>query len=467
MSKYEEALSLYRTTDLSVVEICKQTNTPLTAFRAYLRRCHRDLLLARYGVIVSPEEAADIRLRKSRGQTPQSHAKYKDAIAACDDIEYIELNISQIAHIFKLNPSSLNNQLRNHFPEILERREKERHRLGVNDGINRGVKEWCKKQYEDAVKHLRQTDDTIPETAEKFNLSYAGLREHLLYYHKDLINHRSKKRGKAAGKKVKGAITGNGQKHLPQIEQVVKYEEAIRLYRTTTMTLKEIAEATRTTLNGLRNYLRIWNKDLIIERRCGVYPEDTEPDLTETKRYLKSTAFKYKDAIRLLKETGRPTAEIARELALHPDIFREYLHEHEPELAASLGMKRLDNGRLVLARSAEKYSEAITIYASTSETLKSIAKRLGLQYNSLNGFISRNHPEATVKHNQIVEEESVRKQKEAKLDEINKAKQQKENERNKIIAALQKTNNNRSKAAKLLGVSKSALYNKLHEYNIL
>ena len=50
----------------------------------------------------------------------------------------------------------------------------------------------------------------------------------------------------------------------------------------------------------------------------------------------------------------------------------------------------------------EKYAEALHLYGSTSESLKSIANRLGLTYNSIGGFIRRNYPELIIKHNSLL-----------------------------------------------------------------
>lgn len=400
--RYGKALELYKNTKLSIRAICKQTHTPLGAFKAYVYRCHRELLLARHGRTVTREEAGTIRLHKASGQRPETYAKYKDAIRACADMAYIECNVSDIARIFHLDPSGLGQQLRTHFPEILEFREKERHRLGINDNLHRGMKPWCREQYAEAVEHLRTTDDTIRQTADIYNIPYAGLREHLLYYHKELVRKRANKRKRAKSSKKRGALTGSGTRHEPSPEQVEKYREAVRLYRTTAMTQKEIVAATGVTLSGLRNYLRIWNKELIVERRGFKCRKGKEINLSETKHYLKSTAAKYAGAIQRLKATGRPTAEIAKEFGLNPETFRMYLYEHEPELAARLGMTRLPDGRLVSARSAKKYEEAIRLYESTTESLKSIARRLGLVYNSIFGFIRRNRPDVIEAHKRLL-----------------------------------------------------------------
>ncbi|MDE6349298.1 MAG: hypothetical protein K2L60_11825, partial [Bacteroides sp.] len=93
-----------------------------------------------------------------------------------------------------------------------------------------------------------------------------------------------------------------------------------------------------------------------------------------------------------LKEGGLTTAKVATEFGLHPDCFRQYLKEHEPELHAGLGMKKTENGKMVSPKSMEKYKEAIHLYETTPESLKSIARRFGLNDCSLRQFIKRNFP---------------------------------------------------------------------------
>lgn len=471
-SRYHSALELYRTTDMTEKDICEQTGTPLSGFRAYLRRYHRELMFARHGIEISPGEAAKIRLRKKSGQTAAAHAKYKDAIRACDDAAYIEFNVSQIARFFDLNPTALANQLRNHYPEILERREKERRRLGVNDNLHRGVKPWCKEQYAEAVEHLSVTEDTIRQAADLYNLSYSGLREHLLYYYKDLIRERANKRERAKTNKMRGGLTGSGGKHAPTLQSVEKYREAIRLYQTTAMTQEEICAETGVTVMGLRHHLRKWNKELIQEH-CDVDRRKERDCSYEIKRYLKSTAAKYDEVIRRLKATGLSTAEVAREFGLNPETFREYLHEHEPELSATIGMTKLTNGRLILTRSAAKYDEAVRLYETTTESLKSIARRLGLPYNSVGGFVRRSRPDAIATHNCLLkQEERIREQKENLRCEKERAESadlmlKKEiEEKERLLLALKQSGGCKRDAAKLLGIGKSTLYNKLKAYGL-
>lgn len=100
---------------------------------------------------------------------------------------------------------------------------------------------------------------------------------------------------------------------------------------------------------------------------------------------------------------GLPTAQVAAEFGLQPEAFRSYLKEHEPELYARKGMVRTDTGGAVSRRSMEKYSEAMHLYGTTTESVKSLARRFGFNDCSFGQFIRRNFPELVEKHNEIVQ----------------------------------------------------------------
>ena len=401
--QYREAIELYGSTSLSVRAICARCGVSYAGFRSYLYKYRRDLLLSRHGVAVpSASDAARTRLRGCRGQTASARAKYGDAIAACGDAKYIEYNVSQIAHLFGLNPTGLSNQLRAHCPGLLERRERERQRLGLADNQQRGVRPWCREQYAAAVKLLRTTEMTVPEVAERCGVSFTGLRQHVCFYHKDLQQARSELRERAKTQKRKGHVTGSGRRHEPTPESCERYREAVRMYAQSALTIREIADMTGVNRSSLCSYLRVWCREETFARRGAEYREGAS--LSQTKQYKKPTAAKYAPAIERLRAENRPTSEIAAEFGLHPEVFRQYLKEHEPELYARQGMMRASNGRSVSRRSMEKYAEALRLYETTGEELKSIARRLGLNYNSLGGFIRRNFPELILRRRQNTEQ---------------------------------------------------------------
>lgn len=393
-AKYRPALELYATTDLSYVEICRQCGVSLYGFSCYIGTYHRHLMLKRSGIKCSQEEANSIKIRQRRGQHPETHTKYREAIAACDSMDYIGYNISQIAREFGLNGTNLARQLRTHYPEVLEFRERARQRLGLNDGLPRGTRPWCKEQYAKVVELLRADRYiTVQDAAERCNVSYSGLEQHLIFYHKELVENRIKIRKQAVKQQCKGKITGRGTVHAPTPEIIEKYAEALYLYRTTPTSARKIAKQTNVSIKGFYEYLQTWHKDLVCQRKGIPYEEGKPVDWSSVRRYNPATAAKYTDAIARLKEGGLTTAQVAAEFSLHPDCFRQYLKEHEPELHASLGMKKTENGKTVSAKSMEKYKEALQLYTTTNESVKSLAKRFGFNECSFVQFVKRHFPE--------------------------------------------------------------------------
>lgn len=402
-AKYRPALELYTATDLSYVEICRRCGVSISGFSRCISTYHRHLMLERNGIKCSPEEACNIKLGPLRGQLPATRAKYKEAIAACDSMDYIEYNVSQIAREFGLSGTDLGRQLHTHYPEVLEFRERARQRLGLDDGLPRGTRLWCKEQYAEAVELLRADRYiTVQEAAERCNVSYTGLEQHLIFYHKELVENRIKIREQAVRQRRKGEITGRGTVHAPSPETVERYAEAVRLYRTTPLSARKIAGQTGVSVKGFYGYLQTWHKDLVCKRKGISYEEGKPVEWSKVRKYNPATKAKYAEAIRRLKESGLPTATVAAEYGLHPECFRSYLKEHEPELHARQGMVRTDSGGVMSRGSMEKYGEAIRQYETTPESLKSIARRFGLNDCSLGQFIRRHFPEAVTKHRELV-----------------------------------------------------------------
>ena len=174
----------------------------------------------------------------------------------------------------------------------------------------------------------------------------------------------------------------------------------MELYRTTALTQKEIVKRTGVPNEGFRFYLHKWHKELVLER-SGIIGEEEPLDLRKARRRMKTVAAKYERAIESLRGCPRPVTQVAKEFGFNPETFRDYLRKHEPDLAGQQGMSRTKEGKRLSRRSEEKYAEAIHLYETTTEDLKSIAKRLGLTYNSLGGYIRRNHPEAIERHKHI------------------------------------------------------------------
>lgn len=403
--KYRQAINLYRSTQLPCTEISRMCGITVSGLQSYIFRYHRDLMLARYGISCSKEESCKIKMNQLRGQLPATRIKYREAIEACGNLDFIEFNLSQIARQYGLNGTGLSRQLRTHYPGIIEWREKVRERLGISDNLPRGMRPFCKEQYTEAIKLLRGNSYiTVQEAADTCGVSYAGLEQHLLFYHKDLVKRRIGIREKAVRQQRKGKITGRGTVHAPSPSAMEKYAGAVYLYRTTPMSAAQIAKETGVSKKGFYEYLHKWHMDLICKRKNIPYEEGKPVDWSKIRKYNPATKAKYEKAIRKLKKSKLPTTAIAAEFGLQPDCFRQYLKEHEPELYAQQGMMKIDNGNVVSRRSMEKYSEAIRLYGATTESLKSLARQFEVNDSSLRQFIQRHFPELIEKHQKLVQQ---------------------------------------------------------------
>ena len=207
---------------------------------------------------------------------------------------------------------------------------------------------------------------TVPEVADSCGLSYTGLEQHLLFYHKDLVKRRIRIRKKALRRQRKGEITGRGTVHAPSPELVEKYAEAVHLYATTPMSAARIAGKTGVSKKGFYEHLQRWHLDLVCRRKNIPYEEGRLVDWSKVRKYNPATKAKYAEAIRRLKESGLPGGAVSR-------------------------------------RSMEKYSEAMHLYGTTTESVKSLARRFGFNDCSFGQFIRRNFPELVEKHNEIVQ----------------------------------------------------------------
>lgn len=411
--KYAQAVEMYASTDFSISRISKLCGVTAAGLSAHIGKYYRDLLCRRYGLSADDVDVQTVKVKQPKGQSLITYRKYKDAIAACQDLAYIEYNIAQIGRMFGHDGTSLASQLRFHYPDVIPLRERLRKRLGIADNTHRGVKPHCEKVYSEAVRLYRDTDMSLPEVAELCKVSAGGLSQHLRYYHKDVIEAKARKRNaskRKLGSRKPGRLAGNGNAYGPKPETVAKYAKALELYRTTGMTIAQIVAVTGVTKSGFAGYLHMWHRGDKLLRRGYRWDGESEPDLRGTKHYLKSVAVKYAPAIESLRENPRPVSEVAAEFGHHPEVFRDYLKHHEPELYRLNGMKRRADGKLVKRSSEEKYGKAIHEYATTTETLKSIARRHGIVYNSIMGYVIRNCPEEREMHRRLVEAEEAAKE---------------------------------------------------------
>ena len=392
-TKYAEAVRLFQTTDLSRKEICARCHLTVGEFSAYLQRHQRNLIVERQCGSAHLKISTQTKLRGKSGQGLVTRAKYKEAILACRDSGFIHLNISEIARLFQLNPTGLGNQLRAHYPDVLEWRYNEQTKLGIHTFQQKAAAKMGMELYGEAIELLRSSDLTIKEVAEKCQVSFSGLKQHLGFYHKDLVRQRERTRERNKGQRYAGKKTGSNALHVPKTETVAKYAEALELMRTSSLLMKEVAARCGVSLSGLYGYLRTWHRDLLVARRGITCQEEVEvADLHGYKHYLAASREKYAAAIDDLKAQNESTAAVAKRFGLHPETFRCYLREHEPDLGHERGMIATADGKRVLKRCVAKYEAAVEAWKHTEEPLSAIARRLNLNLSSLGGFLRRHYP---------------------------------------------------------------------------
>ena len=193
------------------------------------------------------------------GQHPETEAKYRDAILACHSILHIGLTVGEIARTYGLRPEGLRGQLKRHFPHLLPARDQLRFRLGYTRRVRLGVQENTAKKYARAVAMLRNSTLTVRAVAEECGVSYGSLQQHLLFYHKDIAESRLLRRTDALNKEiVQGECSPRGGVRAPRPEAVAYYAPAVELYRTTDLSVPEIARRCGIPAHNLAVYLRKW-----------------------------------------------------------------------------------------------------------------------------------------------------------------------------------------------------------------
>lgn len=410
MQKYAEAVNLYSSSDLSLRQIAEHCGVTPRGLGAHISRHFRPLLFARYGLDADTPAGLSLQVKPPKGQSLKTHLKYKDAIQACGDMAFIELNVSQIARLFGLSGPGLASQLRVHYPSVIPDRERLRRRLGLADNTPRGSRPASKEAYGEAAKMYRDTDLTISQVAEECGVSPSGFSQFMRFYHHDIIKAKAKRRSESRckpGERKAGALSGSGRPYGPNAATVALYADALEMYRSTCLTIEEIAQRAGVTVEGLRGYLFQWHRGEKLRRRGYEWDGISVPDLSGTRPFLKSTRGKYAPAIASLKERPRDVAQAAAEFGLNPDVFRAYLRTHEPDLAASRGMLKRPDGKAVKRASEEKYRAAIEEYSTSADSLRLIAKRHGIVYNSLSSFIARNCPEERERHSRAMTQAST------------------------------------------------------------
>lgn len=386
LERFEEAVRLFKDSDLKRTEICRALQIDYNAFSYFLKNNHPDLLTPRGSKRNSQSAIAQ---RRETAKT------YRYALRLC---EATDLSFKEIAEITGVSLSGLKTFIQKHHRQLLLRRnglEAASQRLA--DRIRLRSREAGQslpgyEKYKDAIEACKD-DDLLPLTvsqiAESFGLTASGLLAQLRDHFPELSADRERKR-------LEAGYADNRQRGVRKISSE-QYAAAVKELRETEKTLAEVADECNVSMNGLKSHLLSYHKDVVAIRRKRQKEREAmnKENIKAASSIGDSTGFdvneKYAEAVEVLKAGEGSVESVAKEFGYLPATFRDYLKRHQPELFAKFGRKTGENGRQVLARSAEKYGPAIEAWKNTGRTLKDIAAEFGHPYSSFSKFVKRNY----------------------------------------------------------------------------
>lgn len=156
-----------------------------------------------------------------------------------------------------------------------------------------------------------------------------------------------------------------------------KYAKALEaLQSDKSLTIDAVAQRFDLNPSSFRSFVRTWHPSLLLGRSHM------------------ATAAKYADAIAAMREDPAiGLTEVAAAYGYSPDTFRGYLRRHAPELLEPAGIIADGAGHRCRRQSVARYDAAICFYNCTGGSLRGVAARYGLVYNSLYSYVRRNHPD--------------------------------------------------------------------------
>ena len=262
-------------------------------------------------------------------------------------------------------------------------------------------------KYKDAItacSSREYIEYNISQIARIFNLDSSALSSQLRRHYPSIIPTREKLR-KELGISVNlqyGARSWSKSAYAP----------AVSLLQSSDMTISEAASACRVSHSGLREHILSYHPHLTRlrkEKRLSVVGQRNVGHRNghwSIHQPSPTVLAKYSHALELYTTTQMPVESIVRLTGVPLGGFRYHLRTWHPELQSQ---------RHSCVRDINpKYRDALQLYESTSESLRSIAQRLGLTYTSLSGYIRRSHPSAIDRHKNI----KATKKREEKRQEI-------------------------------------------------
>lgn len=172
----------------------------------------------------------------------------------------------------------------------------------------------------------------LSEVARIYNLDGTALANFMRIHYPEILVRREKVRQRLG-------INDNLHRGVrPESEK--QYAEAVELYRTTIMSIPEIAEACHVSESGFNQHLRFYHKKLLKEKESQRRQVVEEPKKIRGKllgngwKYepAPETEQKYAEALELYRTTALTQKEIVKRTGVPNEGFRFYLHKWHKEL---------------------------------------------------------------------------------------------------------------------------------------
>ena len=333
------------------------------------------------------------------------HCKYEKAVTLYADTT---LSTRIIALRCGVTPGALGYYLRRYWREL----DLHRHQIPVESEDLQSIKIYSTgkqnrvshERYKAAVEAcdmMKYIDLNISQVARKFGLNGTALANFMRKHYEEILSRRHKIRDRLG---INDNIPRGARPSCVQ-----QYTDAVELYRTTEMTIPEIAEKFKVSESGLMQHLRFYHKDVLQQKRAMRKRAKEEKYKKRGglqgngRKYEPSaqTINKYAEALTLYKNTVMTLKEIADQTGVTTEGFRFYLHKwHKNLVLDHLGItdesqspKDLRKARNRTKRTSLKYQDAINSIKQNPRSIAQVANEFNLQPESFRQYLHKYEPE--------------------------------------------------------------------------
>ena len=269
-----------------------------------------------------------------------------------------------------------------------------------------GQRTETKDRYAEAIQacgNILYLDKTVSEIAKIFGHTGECLRNQLKRHFPDLLAERER---------IRAALgLSRYPVHGVSSETAAKYAPAIELLRTTSLTIREVAERCGLGVNALQQHVLFYHQDLaqkrLLLRVNALDKKKMHGGISGTGRQnapRKATEELYAEALNLYRTTDRKANDIALECGVDPHNFhcyiqrwhrgdmavREKLRRERVEKKSREKSERMENSRVAVA--IRKYTPAMEMIKAGA-TYEEAAKELNVDVENLCRWVRTNHPE--------------------------------------------------------------------------